>query len=539
MLLCVFVLTPFLLRPALAGPLTQEGLPELTIEKTSTGDGTLSPGDTVSFSISVTNSGAITATNVVVQDDYDEAALPTIDILSDAEQDQTTGAQNDGSVITWQLGDLAPGEEWSAVYAATAAETFASGVAEVRNNAYVSAEGVHVAQADPVVLSVQAPQLTLTLERERVDGDGRIFPGDTVRYVLSYSNNGTDAADNVSLQASLNETVVEDILNVTAGGLQTNSSVRWDLGTVERGASGEVSFEVTLESVLLLDTEVNCSVILAASSAESVTTSDSFTPPPPLVVERVREDLNGGAIEPGDTLRFTIRFENIGFVSASDVVVQDDYADAVAAGVSDISSGGRELEGAIEWVLTNPLEPGAEQTVSYKVRLRSGIDESTDASNTAIIYIGGVEVDRAQTTMTIELPQEEDALSQLGIGIPVFQEETTVALLVGVSLVAALLTVGGMAGILLRQKQWKEGYLRFFIEGVIVIVLAETVLVLAMNNTIESDGAVSILSSIVGYVFGRGVTQLGSGGQGSTRPSSPGSASEGSSDDRPGHDLER
>ena len=66
-------------QPVLAAPPEQDG--DVTLEVTTTvdGDGSIAPGDTVRFDITVVNTGVITASNVVVQDDYDEAALSAID----------------------------------------------------------------------------------------------------------------------------------------------------------------------------------------------------------------------------------------------------------------------------------------------------------------------------------------------------------------------------------------------------------------------------------------------------------------------------
>ena len=539
--LCIAALTMLLLQTTLAAPSAQDDEPPLVIVKTADRE-TIAPGQTVVYTITVTNPRETDVSNVTVQDDYDEAALPTINVLTEAEQDTVSGAQNDGDIITWQVGDLLAGEVWSGAYEATATEAFEGDTTAIYNGASAYIDGERVAQADPVELAVQAPRLTLTLERERVSGTGRIFPGDTVRYTISYSNDGTADAYNVTIQATYREAVVEGVSNITNDGEEGGSSVTWRIETLAQGARAVVSYDVALKAILLSDSEVSTQATISADRAESVSDFDSFTPPPPLTVERERTDLNGGYIEPGDTLRFTLRFRNDGEVPASDVTVNDDYDDGVVAEVSDISNGGQEADGRVEWVLAEELAPGAEQTVSYRVRLRSGISESTEATNRAAIFIGSVQVDSAQTTMIIEPPEPPpDSGTQPGTQLPVFQEGTTVALLVGISLLAALGTVGGLAAVLLRQKQWRPTYLRFFIEGVIVIVLAETVLVLAMNNTIESDGAVSIISTIAGYVFGRGVSELG----GSEQPPAPapqpssGSAGDDESKDRPTHDLER
>jgi uncharacterized membrane protein len=49
-------------------------------------------------------------------------------------------------------------------------------------------------------------------------------------------------------------------------------------------------------------------------------------------------------------------------------------------------------------------------------------------------------------------------------------------------------------------------YLQLALEGVAVIVLVAAVLILAMGSGIRQDGAVSILSTIGGYVLGRSIT---------------------------------
>jgi hypothetical protein len=504
--LIVFLLAlSLLLRPALAAPHSQQDTPLLTIVKTADGAGTIGPGQTILFTVAISNTGTVSATNVVVQDDYDQVALPTIKVLSDTEAG-TGSAQNDGDVITWQLGDLAPGTGWNASYEATAAEAFESGITEVANVASVQADNVEESLQATVVLTVQAPQLTLTLERERVDGEGEITPGDAVRYTLRY-NNGAVRAPNVILEATFDETVVQQVTNVSHGGQQDGTTVRWDLGDVAAGASGEVSYEIMLKPSLSQgDIEVQSEAIVRADGMEApASASVSFILRTPLlIVERERVDLNGGMIAPGDTLRFTIRVRNAGAVTSRNVVVRDDFDERVVAEVSDISSGGTEGAGVVEWQLTElmALEPGVQQTFSYKARLESGISESTKVANTAIILINDVEMDRTQTTMTIEPAAEP--------GKQISWLDIVLATLVGVSVIAALVAVCVLALRILVKEGWKERYFGFVIEGIAIVIVAEAVLVLAISENIESDGAVSILSSIVGYVLGRSMSGIGS-----------------------------
>lgn len=488
------------LQPALAAPHAQEDTPQLEILKMAEGDGTIAPGQTVHFTITVRNTGETTATSVTVLDDYDQLALPTIEVLSDVELGPG-GAQNDGDVITWQLGDLGAAAEWSASYEATAAAAFQAGSTEVSNDASVYADGAKIAE-QTVILVVQAPKLTLTRQRERVDGEAEIVPGDTVRFTIRYGNGGTADATNVVIEETFEEKVVQQVNNITPDGQAEGSTLRWSLGTVAAGASGEVSYEVTLKPALSLGTiEVGNQATIYADDVEPVPASDSFDLRTPLLsIERKREDVNGGAIQPGDTLRFTVHFANSGEVAASEVVMRDDFCDGVVAEVNYISAGGREVEGAVEWVLEESLQPDEEKTFSYEVQLISEIGESTEAANRAIALIGGVEVAEAETTMTIEPVEKTPPTEQP----QVFERRPEIiAVLVGVSSTVSLLAVVGLAIAAIFKSEWKDEHFRGVIEAVAVIIIVEAVLVLAMGSGIKQDGAVSILSGIAGYILGR------------------------------------
>jgi len=158
-------------------------------------------------------------------------------------------------------------------------------------------------------------------------------------------------------------------------------------------------------------------------------------------------------------------------------------------------------------VLADPLEPGREQVFQYKVRLIGEIAEATSAVNTASILIGDVQLATKQTTMTIEPVVEETTTEQPQV---FEQKPETLAWLVGAILGVALVAVVGTAlgGPALMKDRWNVQHLRLVEEGVVVIILVGAVLILAMGSGIKQDGAVSILSTIAGYVLGRTVTRL-------------------------------
>jgi uncharacterized repeat protein (TIGR01451 family) len=301
--------------------------------------------------------------------------------------------------------------------------------------------------------------------------------------------------------------------------LLEENRIRWNLGTVAAGASGEVAYEVTLKPGLGQgdSIEVLNQATLQADGVKKISAPGSFTlDTPVLSIERKRDDLSGGTIAPGDTLRFTITIRNSGEADALNVVVTDDFDETVVAEVSDISAGGSEVQGTVTWSLTEPLEPGGEKNFSYQVRLISEMGESTSVENKAVCYIRDVEVARYQTTMKIEVeiaPKTEaggETVTAVVENPPqVFEQKPeTLAWLVGVVAGLAMLAVAGatLGGPVLMKDKWSPQYLQLALEGVAVIVLVAAVLVLAMGSGIRQDGAVSILSTIGGHVLGRSIT---------------------------------
>ena len=219
-------------------PSQQREPPQLVVTKVAEGNGTIGPGQTIRFRITVTNTGTAAVSNVTIKDDYDETTMPVIEVVPSLEQMAiSTIAQNDGDVIIWQVGDLAAGAVWSTSYEGTAADAIPTETGEIVNDVFVYADGLEAARAT-VRLTVQAPHLSLSRQRERVNGEGDIIPGDTVRYTISYVNDGLADANGVVLEESFDETVVRAVDNVTADGQRDGGTIRWELGTVPGGSRG-------------------------------------------------------------------------------------------------------------------------------------------------------------------------------------------------------------------------------------------------------------------------------------------------------------
>jgi uncharacterized repeat protein (TIGR01451 family) len=122
--------------------------PILTITKTDSPD-PVEPGGTLTYSITVTNTGNANATGVTVVDDYDETILN----ITDAD-----GGINDGDTITWDGGITIPtGDSVSFTVRAEVASLLSDGT-EVVNSVFVACtEGAQANKQISTIVEVSPP----------------------------------------------------------------------------------------------------------------------------------------------------------------------------------------------------------------------------------------------------------------------------------------------------------------------------------------------------------------------------------------------
>jgi uncharacterized repeat protein (TIGR01451 family) len=272
----------------------------------------------------------------------------------------------------------------------------------------------------------------------------------------------------------------------------------------------------------------------------TATLTPTFTPTPTatpnLKIDRDRTiqiDVNrNGQIDPGDTLRHTIKVTNEGNVPASGVKLEDKYDKNL---IEKMNIGGQVQPPAdtVSWDFDLP--PEARFEVSYDATLKSdlpsgriNVQHVAEVSSDGIVLVVAdpesffVDVLPSPTpTQTPTLsPTPEPTLTPMPTITPTLTLTPTLApaptgesqstftgekgahipaILIGlISLVtiAAVVYVGTHQDI----KPHQIGLVR---EGIFLIFIVTAVLILAIDRGIPADGAISLLSAIAGYVFGR------------------------------------
>jgi len=390
----------------------------------------------------------------------------------------------------------------------------------------------------------ETPAPILTIVRQApdlvndVDGDGTIDPGDTIEYTITYKNTGDAEVTKVTIVDDYNETLIAEIPSISPEGVNNGDTITWALGTVQAKAEDSVTYEATLDISFPggLINVVNTATINSEETDPFEVTESTPVKGPILTIDKklaaeLVNDLNGdGKPDPGDTIKYNITYENTGGGQAIKVVIVDDYNQDYIADIPYISPGGvKKDEGTITWDL-GTVAAGAKASASFDATLRSVFTPgSTRVENTATISGHDVETASDKEPVLVEViptPTPTPTLmptptcTPAPIAAPTAEKvevtqtkaqgegpltDIQITILLALSLIGGLVVVGFMAFQTLTSDQAAKDreYIRCLIEGVILVVIFFTIILLALHNAMERDGVISIVSAIVGYMLGR------------------------------------
>jgi uncharacterized repeat protein (TIGR01451 family) len=202
----------------------------LTVSKTA--PATVSSGSNLTYTINYANTGSEAAAGVILRD-----TVPAGTSFVSA----SDGGTEAGGVVSWAIGTLAAGASGSVTM--TVLVTAGSGT--VDNNAFsIEADGILPIFGPPVSTDiVGGPVAILTISKT---APATVASGGSLTYTIDYSNDGTGDA----LAVVITDTVPAGttFVSATDGGTEAGGVVTWNIGTVAAGASGSVSFTVTVDA---------------------------------------------------------------------------------------------------------------------------------------------------------------------------------------------------------------------------------------------------------------------------------------------------
>jgi uncharacterized repeat protein (TIGR01451 family) len=332
-------------------------------------------GASLTYTLSYANSGAASATSVVVTD-----TIPANTTFVSA----TGGGTRSGTVVTWNLGTLAAGASGSVQLAVQVVSPLADGTMLSNSGAVIdSAQTSPVTASAPSTTVASAPLLAIAA----TDSPDPVAAGSNITYTLSYSNTGNMNATGLVLSDTLpaNTTYVSS----TGGGALSSGTVTWAVASLNAGASGSVQLVVKTASPLANGTLITHgtygidSAQTSPVSGASITTTVTSTPAMTLALTDAPDP-----VQAGGNITYTLTYGNNGTMDASGVAVTD----AVPANTTFVSAtaGGTFASGTVSW------SPGS-VAVGGSGSVQMTVQVANPLANGTVIANNGASIDSAQT----------------------------------------------------------------------------------------------------------------------------------------------
>lgn len=298
---------------------------------------TVTPGDVVTYAINYENLGNIGATGVELNE--------TVPMHSTFNAGSSTPGWacvpngNAGSSCTYSVGTLNGGDSGSVNFAVTVDSPLPGGVTELNNTVTISDDGNNGPDIDTSNNSgndntpvTAAPDLVVT----KVDQQSSVNAGDVLVYDISYENIGDQDAtgvvitDTVPLHTSFDAGSSTPGWSCSPNG-NAGSACTFNVGSVNAGDPPvTIQFAVLVDAALPdgVDTLNNTVSIIddGNNGPDSDPTNNDDTEPtdvvaaPDLVITKTDGGLNSG---PGQTIVYTLNYENIGSQDSVGVVITE------------------------------------------------------------------------------------------------------------------------------------------------------------------------------------------------------------------------
>jgi uncharacterized repeat protein (TIGR01451 family) len=346
-------------------------------------------GDTITFTVTLTNAGPDTATNVQVTD-----LLPAGLNFVSATPSQGTYSSATG---VWTVGTMANGATTTLAIQATVTRAAAQS-----NSATVSAAD----QFDPntgnnTASATETPQQADLQVTKSVNNPAPNV-GDTITYTVTLINNGPDTATNVVVRDVLSSGVSFRSSSVTLGSYDPVSG-NWIVGTVAAGATGVLTITVLVTSPNPL------------TNTATVSHSDQFDPNPdnntgttsanPQEADlALSKTVSNSRPNVGDTITFIVTLTNTGPSGATNVQVTDQLPAGLTLVSANPSQGSYTAASGL-WAV-GALAKGAQPTLT----LTATVDSPLTLTNVATITHSD-QFDSASgdnTASATETPQRAD-----------------------------------------------------------------------------------------------------------------------------------
>ena len=340
-------------------------IPHFVLAKSSApADGaTVTPGSTVTYTLTATNDGAGVLTGAVVTDNLsdvlDNATMGTIG----------AGGSLAGTTLTWAIPTLQPGTSATLVYTVTVnAGAFN---ATLRNVATPGPGGVCVLPANCDTVH-PTPGYTLAKSSNPADG-ATVNPGSTVTYTLTATNNSAGVVSGAVVTDNLSDVLDNATMGtVGAGGSVTGTTLTWNVPTLQPGQVATLVYTVTVNAGAYNQNLGNVVTPGPGGVCVLPANCDTVHPTPGYTLAKSSNPADGATVNPGSTVTYTLTATNNSGGVLTGAVVTDNLSDVLDnATMGTVGAGGRPDRHDVD-VDVPTLQPGTSATLAYTVTVNAG-----------------------------------------------------------------------------------------------------------------------------------------------------------------------
>jgi uncharacterized repeat protein (TIGR01451 family) len=324
------------------GQCVRTRLGKVSLEARHTGPAKAIRYDITRYQVEVTNNGRTRIRGVTF----------TLNLPEDVKFQESKPSTKGDQKLTWDLGDLAPGQSRKIEYSVIPMK---QGTFTCRGTAE-AAGGIN--QPADVTMEVGEPALVLTKA-----GPAKRLVGRPATYLISVRNTGTAPLTNVQISDQL----PSDILFVDAsdGGKMEGEEVRWGIKRLEGGATRTVRLRVRAKRAGLFTNVTNASADRGISKQSK--TETRFDPAIGLAVE---VDKSADPLEIGQEATYTIRTLNAGKADETNVVLAIKIPEGLTIVDFKGATQGSQEPGKIIFKPVAKLTPMTDGTI-FTVRLKA------------------------------------------------------------------------------------------------------------------------------------------------------------------------
>ncbi len=378
------------------------------------GNGFPSPGDLLSYSISIVNSGNQGATNVTLSDPAPPNTTIVAGSVLTSQGAVTSGNGAGDTVVSVSLGTLGGGQSATVTFRVRVNTPLPAGISSVSNQAVVTGDNFNAEPSDdPDTLNQDDPTTTPLALAPAIeafksarlfadaDGNEQPSPGDTILYTIDIFNYGNQDGivtfyddlpdDNTafvigSVQASQG--------TITSGNGAGDTLIQVNIGTVPGGGGhASISYQITINDPLPAGvTTISNQGVVTGQNFPAEPTDDPATPTEddstitPVVAQPLLDaskrdflffDADGnGSASPGDTLLYNVTVQNLGNSAATSVIFSDTpganltlVSGSAQTSQGTVTSGNSDGDTSVSVSLGTLAGGGGTATVSFRVTI--------------------------------------------------------------------------------------------------------------------------------------------------------------------------